>query len=263
MKKNEYHKLKDFFKFYTNPFVEQAEDPEPFKVKIVHTANVCDNIKILAQSQGWNGEKLYKALATALLHDIGRFAQYKKYGTFNDAQSKNHGTLGVGIIKNKGILKNLDKIEQKQITTAVALHNAFCLPPSLNLKTLQLTRLVRDADKLDIYRVMVELYKDILPGKKSFITYNLPDDDQLSQKLIENIENRQLIDTKNVKTLNDMKLLQISWIFDLNFHVSLELVQKRGYITSILSTMPQSMELGRVFEAATNYVEATTNPKVT
>ena len=57
MKKAEYHKLKDFFKIYTSKFVEQAENPEPFEVKISHTANVCDNIKILAQSQGWDGEK--------------------------------------------------------------------------------------------------------------------------------------------------------------------------------------------------------------
>ena len=43
------------------------------------------------------------AEAVALLHDVGRFEQYKRYGTFNDRKSVNHAALGVEIMKkNRG-----------------------------------------------------------------------------------------------------------------------------------------------------------------
>lgn len=253
MKQIQYQELQDFFKTYTRGFAEQANDPEPFQLKIAHTANVCENMAILAKSQKWTGERQYRALACALLHDIGRFHQYRKYETFSDAQSENHALLSVKVIKKQGLLKHLEKIERQQITTAVALHNVFALPPALHPEIRELTELLRDADKLDIFRVMVELYNGTVPGRTSFITHHLPDDGQISSKLITNIENRQLIDLRDVKTLNAMKLLQVSWIFDLNFPVSLELVRQRGYIESILSTMPQSPSLKNVSRAVADF----------
>lgn len=255
MKQIEYNTLERLFESYTSQYVTQAEDPEPFQVKIDHTANVCENMKILVRSQSWSDEGRYTALAAALLHDIGRFPQYKKYGTFSDAQSENHGSLGVGVIKNLCILSGLEKKEQQKIIRAVALHNAFCLPRNLNAGTRELVKLVRDADKLDIYRVMTELYKGIVPGRTSFITHHLLDDGCVSPSLVQDIENRQLIDVRNVETLNDMKLLQISWIFDLNFPASLNLVQQRGYIETILSAMPQSGDLNRVAKAIADYLQ--------
>lgn len=253
MKPVEYQYLKDFFSSYACGFVQQADDPEPFNNKITHTANVCENIRLLAESKAWDIENVYKALAAALLHDIGRFSQYQKYGTFSDARSENHGTLGAKIIKQQDLLKSLERSEQLQIIKAVALHNAFGLPPDLDAETRELTRMVRDADKLDIYRVMIELYNDRQPGRTSFITHHLPDDGRLSPGLIKTIENRQLIDSRHVKTLNDMRLLQISWIFDLNFPVSLQQVYQRGYISSVLSTLPPSKERDRVGNAAADY----------
>ncbi len=252
----DYNFLKKFFRAYTNQFLKQEKNSEPFEIKIVHTKHVCDNIKILAQEMNWNGADFYKAIATGLLHDIGRFPQYKKHGTFSDAQSFNHGALGVEVIRKHEILSNIEKTEKQQIIKAVALHNVFSLPNNLNHETLKLTRLIRDADKLDIYRVMIELYEGTTPGKTSFITHHLPNDGHVSTDLIKNIENGQLIDIRNVKTLNDMKLLQISWIFDLNFPISLNLVRERNYIEAILSSMPQSIKLERVRKAASIYLNS-------
>ena len=91
MDQKAYKLMRIFFKSFTSSYIADAVDPEPFQVKIIHTANVCENMKNLAKSLGWSGEKLYLALAAALLHDIGRFPQYKKHGTFSDARSENHG----------------------------------------------------------------------------------------------------------------------------------------------------------------------------
>lgn len=254
MEQTDYRALKNFFKSFTLEFLTHAADPEPFRIKIVHTENVCKNTKILAQDLGRTDAEIRKAMAAALLHDIGRFPQYFKYSTFSDARSVNHGALGVKVIKNQGLLLDFKKKEKQQILTAVALHNAFSLPACLDSETLELAKLIRDADKLDILRVMIELYKGTIAGRTSFITHHLPDDGQVSLHLIEQIENRQLVDIRNVKTLNDMKLLQISWIFDLNFPVSLRLFKQRNFPASILSTMPQSSKLDRAAKAADDYL---------
>ena len=255
MEKQAYRRIEVFFGEYTRDFAKRADDPEPFENKIVHTAKVCENMGIIARAQGRHHQSFYTAMAAALLHDIGRFRQYEVYATFSDEQSENHGGLGAGLIWKMKLLSGLEKQEQQQIIHAVALHNAFCLQDDLDPETIELTKLVRDADKVDIYRVMVELYKDNAPDKTSFITHHLPDDGKISRIFARDILNKRLIDARHVKTLNDMKLLQISWLFDLNFDVSFGLVRQRGYVPAILETMPDTPEVEPIRQFALEYLE--------
>ncbi len=39
--------LENRFHAYTAPFVAEALDPEPYKLKQIHTNRVCDNISML------------------------------------------------------------------------------------------------------------------------------------------------------------------------------------------------------------------------
>jgi hypothetical protein len=255
MEKETYQRLEVFFGDYTKDFADRADDPKPFENKILHTSKVCENMGIIARVQGRKHQSYYTAMAAALLHDIGRFRQYEIYATFSDAQSENHGGMGAGLVRKMNLLSNLEKLERHQIIHAVALHNVFCLPDNLAPETIELTKLVRDADKVDIYRVMVDLYKDLAPGSTSFITYHLPDDGKISRIFAQDILDQRLIDARHVKTINDMKLLQISWLFDLNFDVSLGLVRQRGYVPAILETMPDTSEMEPIRQFALEYLE--------
>lgn len=125
------------------------------------------------------------------------------------------------------ILNRLNKEDQAQIINAVAHYNVFDLPEKIEPETRKLTDLVRDADKIDIYRVMISLYRKNVRGKTSFITHHLPDDSRISPERVKDIQKRQMIDIKNVRSLNDMKLMQISWVFDLNFPASIEMASKK------------------------------------
>ena len=52
-------------------------------------------------------EDIDLAWLTGLLHDIGRFEQVRRYGTFNDAKSIDHGKLGVEILFLEGKIDNV------------------------------------------------------------------------------------------------------------------------------------------------------------
>ncbi len=246
--------IESFFNEFTRSFVMRAHNAEPYELKIDHTRQVCENLKILVRTLRMNESFNQTALTAGLLHDIGRFPQFEKYATFSDKHSENHAAIGGCIIREHNVLQGLTEKEQQQIMDAVIHHNAFGLPKDMNPQTRKIAALVRDADKLDIYRVMVALYsRKPVKGKTSFITHSLPDDGQIKPGLIADIEARRMVDYNHVTTLNDMKMLQISWVFDLNFQASANLVRQHGFIDKILATMPDSPEKNRISEIVSDY----------
>ncbi len=58
-----------------------------------------------------------------------------------------------------------------------------------------------------------------------------------------------------LRTLNDFKLLQLAWIYDLNFAPSLRLVQERGIIPGLAATLPGDDGVRRALDAVAGYVE--------
>ena len=83
---------------------------EKIKLKIDHTYRVSDLCEKIALSLGMNNEDVDIAWLTGLLHDIGRFEQVKRYGTFNDPKSVDHAKLGSSILFSEGKI-DLNDIE--------------------------------------------------------------------------------------------------------------------------------------------------------
>ena len=245
--------LQSWFKAYTRSFL--AGDPKKdsaHQLKIDHTARVCENIRLLATSIDLPQDQMRIAEAVALLHDLGRFEQYKRYGTFNDRKSANHATLGVEIMEKTGVLADLGDDEQKWIVDAVRFHNAPALPSGKPSEELIFLRLVRDADKLDIWKVFADYYRyDNEP--ETAIVQHLPDLPEWSPSIIEDIVNRRVARFSNMKTLTDFKLLQLSWVFDLNFPETFVQARQRGDLLVIAGTLPDAPDLqhtvGVVLEA--------------
>ncbi|MDA8157277.1 MAG: HD domain-containing protein [Actinomycetota bacterium] len=131
--------LKAWFSRYVHSFGGATGSRQPMELKEVHTAYVCRDITILAESECLKGGDIVLAGAIGLLHDVGRFPQYAKYGTFKDSQSENHGELGVRVINEAGILEGLPDDEKAVILESVKFHNAYSVPamgsrPALFLK---------------------------------------------------------------------------------------------------------------------------------
>ena len=95
-------KAKNIFKQYISNY--NPED-EKIKLKITHIERVAEISKDIAESLNLSKEDIKLAELIGLLHDIGRFEQAKRYNTFVDKDSINHGEYGVKILFEDGLIR--------------------------------------------------------------------------------------------------------------------------------------------------------------
>lgn len=219
------------------------KDQKNIYLKEQHSLNVCRNIVEIVRGLSVNDNRMTLAETIALFHDIGRFPQYAKYKTFRDGISVNHGLLGAHTLQEEKILQNLPENEQELIIQTVKFHNAFSIPRKQKHDTLFFLKLIRDADKLDIWRVFIEYYEIPEGERASAVGLELPDMPEYSEDVLSCLYKKQIVPLSKIKTLNDFKLLQLSWIYDLNFKPSLNLLLERDYIDRITAKLPQTEEI--------------------
>ncbi|RZB34806.1 MAG: hypothetical protein SRB1_00574 [Desulfobacteraceae bacterium Eth-SRB1] len=255
MNKNDLIDLKKWFADYVSGFYTDNQDyNRAIRLKEDHTKRVCRDIIMLGQELGLTDYDMILAETMALFHDIGRFEQYAVYGTFSDIASENHALLGLRQICTHKILSVCSKQEKRLIAKAIAHHNAAELPKDEDEKTLFFMQLLRDADKLDIWRVVIDYYRNRDKNPNSTIELGLPDNPDCSQEILKALNEHRIARMQDLNTLNDFKLLQISWVFDLNFTPSFQAVQKRRYIEQIEATLPQSKNITEAVGQAHDYV---------
>lgn len=255
MHQHELNDHKRWFSDYCRSFYSSDhEDQRNIVLKQEHTVRVCENIVQIARGLLLDGERVVLAEATALYHDIGRFPQYQKFKTFKDSISANHASLGAHVLIENNVLQALPRREQDIILRSVTLHNVYSLPSGLNQEMLFFLKLVRDADKLDIWRVAIEYYGQPEEGRASAAGLGLPDVPGYSQEILTALRNRQMVQMSTLKTLNDFKLLQLAWIYDLNFEISLRILESRHYIDGIAATLPRSKEISSALAALRGYL---------
>src|SRR4030043_581418 len=239
--------FKKWFSDYCKSFyAADIEDQKNIYLKEQHTFNVCKNITEIAKELYLSNDQIILSEAVALFHDIGRFPQYAKYKTFRDNISVNHGLLGAQTLLGKKILQNLPDNEQGLIIQAVKFHNAFSIPKAEKEDIIFFIKLIRDADKLDIWRVFIEYYECPEEDRASAVGLVLPDTSEYSEDIISCLYKKQIVSISKVNTLNDFKLLQLSWIYDLNFRTALKLLVEREYIDRITATLLQTEEIYKV-----------------
>jgi len=74
---------------------------------------VCKEILQLGKALDPNKNALRLVETVALFHDIGRFEQFRTYGTFNDKKLGNHATLGLKVLKETNVLSQLTKTQRQ------------------------------------------------------------------------------------------------------------------------------------------------------
>jgi HD superfamily phosphodiesterase len=249
--------LKSWFEDYTREF--SSEDPnfqENIDLKTEHTRRVCEAILDIGGSLDLPDEDQCMAEVTALMHDIGRFEQYKKYGTFSDYRSEDHAALGVKVIKHNRVLEGLEPDKAGIILRVIAYHNYFSLPAGEEENCLFFLKLLRDADKVDIWRVVTDYYQNSGNKRNQTLDLDLPDTDRISDPVYKALINRELARMADLKTLNDFKLLQIGWIYDVNFQRTFQIIRERGYLEKIRDALPKkSTRVSEIYERAEAYLE--------
>ena len=162
--------------------------------------------------------------------------------------------LGAKVLIENSVLHSLSKDEQDRIVRAVTLHNVLTIPGELDQDLLQLVKMVRDADKLDIWRVFLEFYALPAKDKPTAVALGLPDIPEYSPDVLTQLHQRKLVLLSSLKTLTDFKLLQLAWIFDLNFTASFRIMAQRSYIDRFALTLPKTDAIADAVDAVREYL---------
>jgi hypothetical protein len=65
---------------------------------------------------------------------------------------------------------------------------------------------------------------------------------------------KKVVKLAHIRTLNDLKLLQLSWVFDLNYRSSFRLVNKRGSIRRMAGVLPGTDDVAKAVSIVQTYV---------
>ncbi|GAF85479.1 unnamed protein product, partial [marine sediment metagenome] len=146
------------------------------KLKEEHTRRTCEETLYLAKELGLSSSQKRIADVIALFHDIGRFEQFVKYRTYNDPRSVNHCLLGLEVLRRAKVLEEVAGPDRQLIEKAIEYHGLRELPPDLNGRCLLFSKLIRDADKIDVLYVVTDYYKQYADNPETFkLELELPD----------------------------------------------------------------------------------------
>ena len=214
---------------YVDTFKVDGRLPPMMELKRVHTACVVANAKAIAAGEKLDAETAAVCEAAALLHDTGRYEQLRRYNTFRDSESVDHAVFSHDIVREKGWLRDCPHADA--ILKAVLYHNRRDLPDGLDPLAFAAAHCTRDADKLDIFRVLEHQLKVTDWRKDCTAFWNLPVKAQPNPQVIAAIREGRPVDYQHIKTLADFVLIQVGWIrAGLHFGTTRRLTAERGHL---------------------------------
>lgn len=238
-----------FDAFARDKIAQAGSDAEPLILKLRHTKNVLQNAIYIAENEHFSEELKRASILAALYHDIARFDQYLDYRTFKDAQSRNHGLWAVQILKNERRFNEEPPKIAALALAAIGMHNRRGIPAHLPPDVRLAACTVRDADKLDILRVMDEHLSGPRPYNPTVIL-SLPDDPGLySVRVIANALAEKAASYNDLRSVNDFRLLLGSWFYELSFASSRKRLIDKGHAANLVKQLPDDEIYGAARKA--------------
>lgn len=201
-------------------------------LKIVHTMKVAELSEMIARGIGEDEENVQLAKVIGLLYDIGRFEQLRRFHDFRDYLTVDHAQLGVEILKENHLIRAFveDEKYDDTIFQAISNHNKYAIEDGLNKNTLTHAKIIRDADKIDIFRVHIEDPVD------DFLF--IKDDEIKQSKTSKEIEKQfyegHCIVSGGRKSVADVYVMRLAFMYDVNYVPALEYIQKQNYLRRMI-----------------------------
>lgn len=246
--------VKKVFHSYTDNY---NSSDEKIRLKIVHTYHVADISEQIAKSLHLSFADVNLAWLIGILHDIGRFEQLRKYGTFEDAASVNHAQSGVDILFNQSLIRTFiqDNSEDELIKNAILVHNMYKIPEGYDNRTLQFIHLLRDADKIDILRVCSETpVEDIYDVSTDSVIHS-----DVSPAVMESFMENHAVEHKLKQTPPDHIAGHASLVFELVYPESIRIVKEQGNLKKLLHFKTENQrtasDFAKMEERLNSYIE--------
>ena len=221
---------------------------DKIRLKVVHTYKVAENSERIAESLGLNSDDTDLAWLIGMLHDIGRFEQLRRYHTFIDADSIDHAKFGADLLFEEGLVRKFisDTCYDDVIEASIRAHNAYVLEEDKDDRTLMFCKILRDADKIDIFRVNSEFPKEVI--------YDTTSEELRVSELTDEVVEASLKHTTVLRSLKktpaDNIIGHASLVYGIYYPGSMRLLKEQGYIDDLMRTRNDNPETNRKLELA-------------
>lgn len=228
----DYNRAKEVFEQYLDGY---DRENDKVRLKIIHTYGVVDQSTELAKRMKLSEEDMDLARIIALLHDIGRFEQLKRFDSFLP-DTMDHAAYGVHVLFDEGMIRRFVPEDRWDdvIRTAIARHSDFVLSGIRDEQTMLHAKLIRDADKLDNCRVKLEDALETFVGAPAEVIGA----QEISPKVREDALAGRSIFSADRVTLMDYWVSYVAYFYDLNFRESLDIVEENDFVRRIIRRIP-------------------------
>ncbi|MDE6853258.1 MAG: HD domain-containing protein [Lachnospiraceae bacterium] len=265
--------VKQAFAMYVRQY--NAED-EKILLKIRHTYRVAEICERIAAGLGLPAYDTDLAWLIGMLHDIGRFEQLKQYGTFVDADSIDHAHFGVELLFQDGLIRDYVEWTETEsivsdtesrgnkerpfmafgtesrknegdlcvIQSAIWNHSAYRIEDGLDERTLLFCKIIRDADKVDIFKVAYDTPLEVLYRCTAEEFRNA----KVTPEVMQAYQERHAVLRSLKRTPVDFLVGHIALVFELEFPVSRNITREQGYLQKLLSFQSDRPETAMTFE---------------
>lgn len=224
----------EFFSLYS---FTKGQTSDMCSNKITHTRHVAENCTALAKYMGLDDYDTDLAWAIGELHDFARFGQVVSTKTFTDSDRFNHAKLGARILFVHGMIEDIitnyaEVCEQDRgvMYKAVYYHSDFALPEDLTDRERLFCEIIRDADKLDIFR------NSVYGGWKTTCGYTEEEifSSDISSKVEEAFYQHRTANNADCVTPADSHLRHIAMCFGLVSEAARKRAVEQGYLQKLM-----------------------------
>ena len=231
------------------------------KRKIDHSLRVMEISRKIAKSLNINEEEIDLATLIGILHDIGRFEQMRIYNTYNDDISIDHGNLGVEILKKDDYIRSYinEKKYDNIIFTAIRNHNKYKIEENLAEKELLFSKIIRDADKIDIlYQATCITWANSIEQVEN---------GRISKESIKHfLEQRTINRKKDLEKIEypmNHLIIILGFAFDINFDISYNILKETDYMNKIIDRFNfKDIETRKLIEQISNIINTYIDRKI-
>lgn len=247
--------------------INQIELDNPrVQTKADHIIRVSQISKKIATELKLKEEQIELAELIGLLHDIGRFEQYKifdkntKSKILDTTKKFDHGEAGVEVLKKDNYIRkyiNEDKYDNI-IFKAIYEHNKYALSKDLSEEEKLFCKIIKDADKIDlIYEAVYKYWQE--PERIQEV-----EEGKLSEKMLEDFYCQKLSNNVNRISETDQILRFASFVFDINFKCSFEILKENDNISKMIDrfdyqVLETKKEMEKVKNMANEYIKRKTS----
>lgn len=265
-----------------NAFAEYVRNYDPsdekIKLKIDHTYRVAGLCQRIAESLGLSEPDVDIAWLLGMLHDIGRFEQIRRFGTFNDVQSVDHAEFGADLLFKEGLIRKFaegyyeecelaepENQEDEQIIKnnehhnkdtgllemAIRQHNKYRVKEDLTERQRMFCDILRDADKVDIFKVNADIPMEIIYD----VTTEELKNGVITKEVLESFYKKETVLKSVRRSAVDHIVGHISLLFELVYKESYRQAKEQGYVYKLLDFKSDVPEVNAEFGDMRKYVD--------